>query len=81
MAINLQEFLDWYKTSEVVLWEKKRVFREPKMKDMKMNIQEMLKKYCIEWNAEEFLNIVNNQITRSQQSELIKGILKDLGLV
>lgn len=81
MVINLQEFLDWYKQSEVVLWDKKWVFREPLMKDMKMNIQEMLRKYCIEWNTEEFFDIVNNQLTRSQQSELIKWVLKDLGLV
>lgn len=81
MAINLQEFLDWYKQAEVELWEKKWIFREPKMKDMKMNIQDMLKKYCIEWDSEEFFDIVNNQLARSQQTELIKGILKDLGLV
>ena len=81
MVINLQEFIDWYKTSEVELWDNKRKFREPMMKDMKMNIQEMLQKYCIEWDVEKFFDIVNNQLTRSQQSELIKGILKDLGLV
>ena len=81
MAINLQEFLDWYKQSEVVLWEKKWIFREPIMKDMKMNIQDMLKKYCIEWNVEDFFDIVNNQLTKSQQKEIIKGILSELGLV
>ena len=81
MVINLQEFLDWYKQSEVELWDKKRIFREPKMKDMKMPIQEMLRKYCIEWNADEFIDIVNNQLTKSQQKECIKWILEELGLV
>lgn len=81
MAINLQEFIEWYKKSEVELWDKKWVFREPIMKDLKMNIQDMLKKYCIEWDVNEFFEIVNNQLTRSQQTELIKGVLKELGLV
>ena len=81
MVINLQEFLDWYKQSEVELWNKKWIFREPKMKDMKMNIQDMLKKYCIEWDADEFFDIVNNQLTKSQQKECIKWILEELGLV
>lgn len=79
--INLQEFLDWYKQTEVELWEKKWIFREPIMKDLKMNVQDMLKKNCIEWNAEEFFDIVNNQLTKSQQKECIKGILSELGLV
>lgn len=81
MSINLQEFLDGYKTSEVELWDNKWKFREPIMKDLKMNVQEMLKKYCIEWDVEKFFDIVNNQLARSQQTELIKGILKELGLV
>ena len=79
--INLQEFLDWYKTSEVELWEKKWVFREPKIKDIKMRVNDMLRKYCIEWEPDEFFDIVENQLTRSQQTELVKTILKDLGLV
>lgn len=81
MAINLQEFLDWYKQSEVELWEKKWIFREPMMKDLKLNVQDMLKKNCIEWDVEEFFDIVNNQLTKSQQKEFIKGILSELGLV
>lgn len=79
--INLQEFLDWYKQSEVELWDKKWIFREPIMKDTKMRVDDMLKKYCIEGDSEEFFDIVNNQLTRSQQTELIKTVLKELGLV
>ena len=81
MVINLQEFLDWYKQSEVELWDKKWIFREPMMKDLKLNVQDMLKKNCIEWDIEEFFDIVNNQLTKSQQKEVIKGILNELGLV
>ena len=83
MAINLQEFLDWYKQSEVVLWENKWIFREPKMKDMreKINVQEIIRKYCIEKKKKKFFAIINNELSKSQQTELIKGILKELGLV
>lgn len=80
MAINLQEFLDWYKQSEVVLWEKKRVFREPKIKDTKLTVLEILKKYCIEWDWEEFKDIINKELPLSKQNELINTILSDLGL-
>jgi hypothetical protein len=51
------------------------------MKDLKLNVQDMLKKNCIEWDIEEFFDIVNNQLTKSQQKELIKGVLSELGLV
>lgn len=83
MAINLQEFLDWYKQSEVVLWENKWIFREPKMKDMngKINVQEILRKNCIEWDADKFFKIVENELSKSQQKELIKSVLTELGLV
>jgi len=80
MTINLQEFLDWYKQSEVVLWEKKRVFREPKIKDTKLTVLEILKKYCIEWDWEEFKDIINKELPLSKQNELINTILSDLGL-
>ena len=46
--INLQEFLDGYKTSEVVLGDKKWIFREPKMKDINLSVMKILEKYCIE---------------------------------
>ena len=83
MAINLQDFLNWYKQSEVVLWENKWIFREPKMKDMngKINVQEILKKNCIEWDVDRFFEIVNNELSKSQQTEVIKNILSELGLV
>lgn len=83
MAINLQDFLNWYKQSEVILWENKRVFREPKMKDItwKINVQEILQKNCYQWDVDKFFDIVNNELTKSQQTELIKTILSELGLV
>lgn len=83
MAINLQDFLNWYKQSEVVLWENKWIFREPKMKDMngKINVQEILRNNCFEWDVDKFFDIVNNELSKSQQTELIKSILSELGLV
>lgn len=80
--INLQEFLDGYKKSEIELWDKKRVFREPKMKDLwKMPLMEMLETYCIEWERSEFEYILNNELSVSKQKELMEKLLGDLGLV
>ena len=81
MAINLQEFLDGYKTSEVELWDKKWKFREPKMKDVNLSVMQILENYCIEWSWEEFKEIINNDLPISKQKEIIENILKDLGLV
>lgn len=78
--INLQEFLDGYKTSQVNLWEKVWKFREPKMKDAKLPIKQMLEKYCIEWDWKELLDILQTDIPLSQQKEIIKKILEELGL-
>lgn len=82
MAINLQEFLDGYKKSEVVLWKKKRVFAEPKMKDLwTMSLMKLFETYCIEWERAEFENILNNELSVSKQKELIEKLLNELGLV
>lgn len=82
MAINLQEFLDGYKKSEVQLWDKKRVFREPKMKDLwKLSLMEMLETYCIEWEWSDFENLLNNELSISKQKELMEKLLGELGLV
>lgn len=81
MTINLQDFIDWYKTSEVCLWDKKRVFREPKMKDSKLSVMKLLELYCIEWERKEFLDILENDLPISKQKEIIKSILQELGLV
>jgi len=80
--INLQEFLDGYKKSEVVLWDKKRVFAEPKMKDLgKLSLLQMLEKYCIEWDRAEFQEILENELSVSKQKELMEKLLGELGLV
>lgn len=80
MSVNLQEFLDWYKKSEVTLWDKKRVFREPKVKDTKLSILEILEKYCIEWDRKEFSKILNEDLPLSKQKDLIDNVLWELGL-
>jgi hypothetical protein len=46
--IDLKTFLDGYKTVEIKLGKKKRVFREPKVKDLELSIQGILEKYCLE---------------------------------
>lgn len=79
--INLEEFLEGYKKSEVVLWEKKWVFREPKMKDLwKLSLMQMLEEYCIEWERSDFKEIIDNDLPVAQHKNLIEKILNDLGL-
>ena len=79
--INLQEFLDWYKKCEIELGEKKRVFREPKMKDINLSIMQILENYCLEWDWEEFKEIINKELPVSKQKEVMEKLLNDLGLV
>lgn len=78
--INLQEFLDGYKTSEVVLGDKKWVFREPKMKDINLSVMKILETYCIEWKRKEFMEIISTEMPISKQKQVLENILKDLGL-
>jgi len=79
IMINLQEFLDGYKKSEIELWDKKRVFREPKMKDLGLSVLQMLEKNCIEGDCDEFKEILKD-LPMGKHKEVIETILKDLGL-
>ncbi len=79
-AINLEEFLQGYKKSEVVLWDTKRVLREPTMKDTWMSVMEVLEKYCIEGERSEFEEILNNDLPVTEHKVLIEKILQELGL-
>ena len=47
-SIDLKTFLEGYKKAEITLNDKKRVFREPSLRDMGLSIEEILKKYCLE---------------------------------
>lgn len=80
-TIDLQTFLDGYKTTEVVLWDKKRVFREPALKDMQLKIQDMLEKYCLEGDTKEFFDIITKDMPISKRQEVLNTILNELGLV
>lgn len=80
MVIDLQEFLDWYKKSEVNLWDKTRIFREPKLKDRKLSVIDLLEKYCIEWDWDEFYKIITEELTLETQNKLISKVLDELGL-
>lgn len=79
--IDLNVFLEGYKKSEIILGDKKRVFREPAIKDVGLNILEILKKYCLEGNPEEFIRIIENDIPTSKYREFIDKLLNELGLV
>ncbi len=81
MAVNLQEFLDGYKKCEIVYGDKKWVFREPKVIDLKLGALELLEKYCIEWDFAEFKKYLLIEIPNSQQKPLLDKIMTDLGLV
>lgn len=81
MAINLNEFLEWYKKSEIQYWEKKWVFREPKIKDIKKPVFELLELYCIEWDRKEFKKLFDEELPISKQKELLEKILLEVGLV
>lgn len=80
MTIDLKEFLEWFKKSEIQLWEKKRVFREPKIKDIQKPIMQILEEYCIEWDRKEFKDIFENELPVTQQKILLDKILKEVGL-
>lgn len=85
MAIDLKDFMNWYKTTEVVLWDKKRVFREPTIEDLlKINNQEDIGK-LIEWLITEWtledLDKELYKLTKSQKELFMTKLLSDLGLV
>ncbi len=79
-VIDLKTFIDGYKKAEIVLNDKKRVFREPTLKDMQLSIEEILKKYCLEGDAEDFLRTLD-ELPKSQYKECLDTILKEVGLV
>lgn len=81
MAIDLKEFMEWYKKSEIEYEWKKRVFREPKIKDIQMPVMKILEEYCIEWKYEEFKEIFEKELPISQQKIFLEKILNELGLV
>ena len=81
MAIDLKEFMEWYKKSEIEYEWKKRVFREPKIKYIQMPVMKSLEEYCIEWKYEEFKEIFEKELPVSQQKIFLEKILNELGLV
>lgn len=80
MVINLNEFLEWYKKCEIELWDKKWVFREPCIKDIKKPIIELLEIGCLEWDWSEFKEIFEKKLPVSKQKELLDKLLWELGL-
>lgn len=80
MWINLNEFIEWYKKCEIEMWDKKRVFREPKLKDIKLPIIKLLEMYCIEWDWKEFKKIIDEELPLSKQKEVFDKLLWELGL-
>ncbi len=80
-TIDLKAFLDWYKTATIELGDKKRVFREPVLKDLDMQVIELLEKYCIEWDFNELQTIIETKMPFTKRKELYDNILQELGLV
>ena len=82
--IQLDEFLEGYKTVEIVLSDSTLVFREPTVEDMQKHgndIIKLLKKNILEGEWEIFETIYNTKMTRTQQEDIIKQIFEGLGLV
>lgn len=79
-SIDLKTFLEGYKKAEITLNDKKRVFREPSLRDMGLSIEEILKKYCLEWDADEFLKLLED-LPKSKYKECLDSVLWELGLV
>ncbi|MDR3169783.1 MAG: hypothetical protein LBU27_08875 [Candidatus Peribacteria bacterium] len=75
-TINLEEFLNGYKTVEITLEDKKRIFREPKVVELKLgvNTAELLRRMLIEGEWSAFYEIFMGELSMSQQDELIKQI-------
>ena len=73
-TIDLQTFLDGYKTAEITLGKKVRKFREPTIKDMGLSIENMLIKYCLEGDPKEFIEKLND-LPKSKYREALDTIL------
>lgn len=80
MVISLDEFMDWFKKSEIEYKWKKWVFREPKIKDIKLPILKILEIGCIEWDWNEFKKILDEELPVSKQKEFLEKLLWELGL-
>lgn len=78
--INLQEFIDGYKTCEITLGDKRWVFREPKIKDTKLTFLQILEKYCMEGDWLEFKKVIDTELPVSKQKEVLELLIKELGL-
>ena len=81
MALNLQELIDWYKTFEVVLWDKKWVFREPTIRQLSQlkDNSDLIKEIILEWDYYELEEQLKN-LTIKKKEEFYNELLKGLGL-
>ena len=84
MAINLQDFMQGYKTHEVFFEEKKRIFREPTIRTLlnikdKESAESLVKEILIEGSYEE-LDKVLAELTLEKREEFYSILMKELGL-
>jgi len=81
MALNLQELIDWYKTFEIVLWDKKWVFREPTIRQLSQlkDNSDLIKEIILEWDYYELEEQLKN-LTLKKKEEFYNELLKGLGL-
>lgn len=84
MAIDLQHFLDGYKTHEVVFGDKKWIFREPSIKTLltikdQQGAEQLVKEILLQGTYED-LDEVLNQMTVEKKEAFFEALLKELGL-
>ena len=84
MAINLQDFMQGYKTHEVFFKEKKRIFREPTIRTLlnikdKESAESLVKEILIEGSYEK-LDKVLAELTLEKREEFYSTLMKELGL-
>lgn len=80
MTIDLQTFIEGYKTSEIVHGDLKWKFREPKLKDLEKPVMQILEIGCIEGEWSAFKTFLEEEMPASKQKEFLEEILKELGL-
>lgn len=83
-VINLQEFLDWYKTVTIQYWKDQSILiREPRAKELinQKDIISVIQKNVLKGEWSDFEKIFNWEMTQHQQESILKEIFEGLGLV
>lgn len=84
MAINISDFLNGYKTHEVIFGDKQWLFREPSIKTLlslkdQQGAEKLVKEMLLEGSYED-LEVALNELTMERKTEFLNILLKELGL-